>query len=179
MLTRRWMGRLGPWGLSLLSTAAAAQATAHVPAQAAAQVAAPVAAALPYDETADAKALLSQALATARARQQRVLVVFGANWCEDCRALDAAVKAPRTAALLAKAFVLVKVDVGRFDRNLDITQQYGQPTRRGIPAAVVLAPDNSVLYATRAGELSNARRMSETGVYDFFSGVVGHEPARP
>lgn len=163
MLTRRELGLLGLWGPGLLNTAAA-QAPATV---------------LPYDETADAKAQLAQALATARARQQRVLVVFGANWCEDCRALDAAVKSPRTAALLAKAFVLVKVDVGRFDRNLDITQQYGQPTRRGIPAAVVLAPDNSVLYATRAGELSNARRMSETGVYDFFNGVVGHEPARP
>jgi thioredoxin 1 len=160
MLARRWMALLG---LCLLTTAASATSAAP----------------LPYDEAADAKAQLAQALASARARQQRVLVVFGANWCEDCRALDAAVKSPRTAALLARSFVLVKVDVGRFDRNLDITQQYGQPTKRGIPAAVVLSPDNAVLYATRAGELSNARRMSETGVYDFFSGVVGAEPARP
>jgi thioredoxin 1 len=161
MLARRSMGLIGLW---LLCTAAWATAPA---------------APLPYDEAADAKAQLAQALATARARQQRVLVVFGANWCEDCRALDTAVKSPRTAALLARSFVLVKVDVGRFDRNLDITQQYGQPTKRGIPAAVVLSPDNTVLYATRAGELSNARRMSDTGVYDFFQGVIGAEPARP
>ena len=65
-----------------------------------------------------------------------------------------------------------KVDVGRFDRNLDISSVYGEPTKKGIPAAVVLSPGNDILYATRAGELSNARRMSDTGVHDFFQNAV-------
>jgi protein disulfide-isomerase len=29
-----------------------------------------------------------------------------------------------------------------------------------------------VLYSTKAGELANARRMGESGIYDFFSKVV-------
>lgn len=130
------------------------------------------AAPLPYDETADAKVALQQALASARAANLPVLVIFGANWCEDCRALDLALKSDANAAQVAREFKVVKVDVGRFDRNLDISQAYGDATKKGIPAAVVLSPDNQVLYATRAGELSNARRMSETGVHDFFKGVV-------
>jgi thioredoxin 1 len=36
----------------------------------------------------------------------------------------------------------------------------------------VLSADNKVLYATRAGELADARRMSDTGIYDFFQNVT-------
>ncbi|MDE1712782.1 thiol reductase thioredoxin, partial (plasmid) [Chromobacterium amazonense] len=53
----------------------------------------------------------------------------------------------------------------------DIDAAYGHPIAKGIPAAVVLSPDNQVIYATRAGELADARRMSETGIYEFFERV--------
>ena len=130
------------------------------------------AAPMPYDESADAKADVRAALASAQAAKKPVLVIFGANWCEDCRALDTSLKTAKNAELMARHFVVVKVDVGRFDRNLDISSVYGEPTKKGIPAAVVLSPANEILYATRAGELSNARRMSDTGVYDFFQSAV-------
>ena len=127
---------------------------------------------LPYNETDDAKAGVQQALAAARAEHKSVLLVFGANWCEDCRALDNALKAGRNADLMAREFRIVKIDVGRFNRNLDVAAAYGDPIRKGIPAAVVLGADSQVLYATRAGELADARRMSEAGIYDFFVAAV-------
>ena len=125
----------------------------------------------PYDESANASADLDRAVASAAAANKRVLVVFGANWCPDCVALDTALKAGRTAELVDKEFVVVKVDVGNFDKNLALAQQFGNPIKKGIPAAVLLSKDRQVLYATRAGELSNARRMSESGVYDFMKKV--------
>ncbi len=131
-----------------------------------------LAAPLPYDESADAKAAVQQALAAAKASNRPVLLIFGANWCEDCRALDHALKSPRNAELMAKEFRVVKVDVGNFDRNLDLDATYGDPIKMGIPAAVVVSPDNQVLYSSRAGELANARRMSESGIYDFFKSAA-------
>jgi protein disulfide-isomerase len=133
--------------------------------------AAVLAATLPYDASADAKMDVQQALIAAKSSHKPVLIVFGANWCEDCRALDRAIKRGKSAALLARSFSIVKVDVGDFDRNLDVVAAYGNPIKKGIPAAVVVSVDNKVLYATRAGELANARRMSETGIYDFFRRV--------
>jgi thioredoxin 1 len=130
-----------------------------------------LAAPLPYDESADAKAAVQQALVAARSSQRPVLIVFGANWCQDCRALDLALAKGRSAALIAGSFNLVKVDVGNFDRNLDLAAAYGNPIKKGIPAAVVVSGDNKVLYATRAGELADARRMSEDGIYEFFKRV--------
>ncbi|MDB5766786.1 MAG: putative thiol-disulfide isomerase and thioredoxin, partial [Collimonas fungivorans] len=60
-------------------------------------------------------------------------------------------------------------DVGNFDKNLDVAQSYGNPIKKGIPAAVLLSPDNKILYSTKAGELADARRMGENGIYDFFN----------
>lgn len=133
----------------------------------------------PYDESADAKAQIQSALQAAAASRQPVLLIFGANWCADCRALDHALKTGRNAELMAKEFKVVKVDVGNFDRNLDITAAYGNPTKKGIPAAVIVSPDNKVVFATRAGELADARSMSDDGVYEFFTKAASQAGVRP
>ena len=133
---------------------------------------------LPYNEQADAKAEVRQALLEARAANVPVLVIFGANWCEVCRALDNAVKTGKNAELMAKSFKVVKVDIGNFNRNLDLVAAYGEPIKKGIPAAVVISADNEVLYATRAGELANARRMTDSGIHEFFSKAVDRTTSR-
>jgi thioredoxin 1 len=125
-----------------------------------------------YNETADAKAEIKQALAQAATTGVPVLVIFGANWCGDCKILDMAIKQGASAALVAKEFKVVKVDVGRFDHNVDIAQSYGVPLKKGIPAVAVLSPKNQVLYVTGEGELADARKMGETGIYEFFKKVT-------
>ena len=125
-----------------------------------------------YDERADAKAEITTALAQAKLSNVPVLVVFGANWCPDCRILDTAFKTGSSAPLINKSFKVVKVDVGRFDKNVDVADRYGIPLKKGIPAVAVLGSDGSVAYSTRGGELADARKMGETGIYDFFVQVA-------
>jgi thioredoxin 1 len=125
-----------------------------------------------YNESADARAEIEQTLAQAAAAGVPVLVIFGANWCGDCRILDLAIKQGPSAPLVAREFKVVKVNVGRFDRNVDIAQSYGVPLKNGIPAMVVLSPNNEVLYVTREGELADARNMGENGIYEFFRKVT-------
>ncbi|PPU78464.1 MULTISPECIES: thioredoxin family protein [Xanthomonas] len=133
---------------------------------------------LPYDEHANADAQLRAALAAGKKAHKPTLVIFGANWCHDCRALDAALHTARNAPLIDKSFVVVKVDVGNFDRNLALSQRYGDPIQKGIPAAVVISPTGTLVYTTRAGELANARKMSDDGIYQFFDHVAhaNHAP---
>ena len=124
---------------------------------------------LPYDESADPQKDLQNALVAARRENKRVLVVFGANWCPDCRALDREFHAGgKTEALVAARYEVVKVDVGRFDKNLDFVKVYGEPIKKGIPSVVVVTPTNEVVYQTRAGELADARSMGADGIYTFF-----------
>lgn len=133
--------------------------------------AAALAAPLPYDPSADAHAALEQGTAQAKSDGKYLLVIFGANWCEDCRDLDQAMHGS-SAPLINARFVVVKIDVGNFNRNLDLAQRYGNPIAKGIPAAVVVTPGDQVLYATSGGELAGARRMGERGIYRFFSRVL-------
>jgi len=126
----------------------------------------------PYDETADARQDIRQALAQAAKAGVSVMVVFGANWCGDCKVLDMAMKNGASAPFVAREFKVVKVDVGRFDRNVAIAESYGVPLKNGIPAVVILSPANQVLYVTRAGELADARNMGENGIYEFLTKVT-------
>ncbi|MBI3348718.1 MAG: thioredoxin family protein [Burkholderiales bacterium] len=125
-----------------------------------------------YDEAADAKAAIRATLADAEKAKVPVLVVFGANWCGDCRMLDATFKSGPSAPLIARSFKVVKVDVGRFDHNVDIAESYRVPLKKGIPAVAVLSPQGKLLYATEGGELADARKMGDQGVYDFFTRVT-------
>ena len=121
-----------------------------------------------YDESADARADIEQGRAQAAGSGKRVLVVFGANWCGDCRVLDTSMKQGRLKALMDSRFVVVKVDVARFDKNVDIAQRYGVPLKQGIPTVAVLATDGSPSFVTTGGELASARSMGEDELVRFF-----------
>jgi thioredoxin len=126
----------------------------------------------PYNEAADAKLEIRQTLMEAATTNTPVIVVFGANWCGDCKMLDSAMKHGASASLLSRDFKVVKVNVGRFDKNLDVAKSYGVPLSNGIPAVVIISPRNEVLYVTREGELANARKMGDKGIYEFFRRVM-------
>jgi protein disulfide-isomerase len=123
----------------------------------------------PYDEAADARNEIKSALTAAKDAKVAVLLVFGANWCGDCKALDLSFKSGSTAPLIEKSYKVVKVNVGRFDRNVDLAETYGVPLKQGIPAIAVLNSDGKAVFATRAGELADARNMGDRGIHDFFA----------
>jgi protein disulfide-isomerase len=133
----------------------------------------------PYDVSADARAEIRQALAQPAGSALPVLLVFGANWCGDCKVLDGAMKSGASAALMARDFKVVKIDVGRFDRNVDLADKYGVPLKQGIPAVAILSPKGELLYATRAGELADARHMGDAGIHDFFQRAAASAKTRP
>src|ERR1039458_10770718 len=132
----------------------------------------------PYTETADAKLDIRQAVAQATTAKTPVIVVFGANWCGDCKMLDSAMKTGASAPLLKRDFKIVKVNVGHFDKNLDVAKAYGVPLAKGIPAVVIISTENKVLYATRDGDHANARKMGDNGIYEFFKRVTASAKAK-
>ena len=125
----------------------------------------------PYDEKADATAQVQQALDAARVDHKKVLLVFGANWCEDCRVLDQAMRGS-SQSLLEGKFHVVKIDVGNFNKNLKLAARYGNPIKIGIPAVVLLDADQRILYSSKGGELANARFMGSRGIYNFLAQKV-------
>lgn len=122
----------------------------------------------PYAEVADARADIAAAQQAAAAHQQQVLLVFGANWCGDCRALDDAFHTGTVAPQIKQRYQVVKVNVGKYDRNLDLAEQYRVPLKKGIPSIAILSADGKALYSTQRSELASARGMGDKGLHDFF-----------
>lgn len=111
----------------------------------------------PYDSTANARQDIDAALRESRSDHKLVLLDFGANWCLDCLVLDRLLKDSTVAVYLGANFRVVHVDVGRFDRNLEISRAYGSPIEGGVPAVVVLSPTGDVVASTKDGSLASAR----------------------
>ena len=111
-----------------------------------------------YDESADAAADIAAALAKAKQNNTRVLVQYGANWCGWCKLLDGLFKSDRQIArTLLYEYELVRVNVGRFDRHLEIADKYGPGGEKlrslGIPYLTILDADGKVLLNQPTGEL--------------------------
>jgi protein disulfide-isomerase len=132
----------------------------------------------PYDETANAKLEIQHALTQVASNKTPIIIVFGANWCPDCRVLDLAMKNGASAPLLARDFKIVKVDVGHMDKNIDVAKEYGVPLKKGIPTVAIISASNQALYVTREGELADARKMGDQGIYEFFKRVTAEATAK-
>lgn len=122
-----------------------------------------------YPADADAKAEIHEALERAAKEHHRVLLVFGGNWCLDCHVLDSAFHDPAIAPTVEKYFEVVHVDIGKYDKNLDLTKQYDTPLDKGVPAMAVLDSNGKLLFSGKNGEFEKARSMSREDILAFLN----------
>lgn len=120
-----------------------------------------------YRSDVNAQQEITETLDAASKEHKRVLLVFGANWCGDCHALDYAFHQPRIEPLLNDNFKVVHVDVGKYDHNLDLAQKYHVDLEKGVPSLAVLTPQGGLLYST--AEFEKARLMTEEDVIAFLN----------
>lgn len=125
----------------------------------------------PYDEKADADKVVAAAKAKAKAQGKLLIIDLGGNWCPDCRILYATVETPELKRFVDKHFVFVTVDVGRFDKNLQVPAHYGITQRlEGVPALLVVDPKtDKLLDEGQVAALADARHMSPQGLADWLA----------
>lgn len=123
----------------------------------------------PFDENANAMADVDAALAAAKARGTRVLVVLGGNWCHDSRGLAKKFQDPELAALIAENYELVWVDVGHRDKNMDVPARFGVHGLIGTPSILILSAEGALLNADSVHDWRNADSETFAKVYDYFA----------
>jgi thiol:disulfide interchange protein len=139
--------------LSALALILIASALAPLP-QAAAQIIARPNKNL-YSETANPTADIAAALVRARREHKRVILDFGGNWCGDCQLLDIYYHQSPNAELLDKNFILVHIDIGHMDKNVDVAKKYKVPITKGVPALAVIDAHGNLLYSEREKEFEH------------------------
>jgi hypothetical protein len=109
-----------------------------------------------YPDPGQARTDIAAALKTAAETHKRILLDFGGNWCGDCIVLDMYLHNDQNRTLLDANYVLVRVNVGYLDTNLDIAARYQVPVEKGVPEVAVLSETGKLLYSSRTKELELA-----------------------
>ena len=112
-----------------------------------------------YPADVDAKKEIAEATVAAEKENKRVLLVFGGNWCLDCHILENAFHQQRVAPVLNQNFKVVHIDIGEYDKNLDLAKKYHIPLEKGVPSIAVLNRRGERLYSST--EFEKARGMTE------------------
>ena len=122
-----------------------------------------------YDANADGAQQVAAALVKARRDNQRVLVMFGGNWCSWCHKLhDLLTNNRGIARLVQYEYQLVLVDVGRMDKNQDLVKSYGIDLKKsGVPFLTVLDADGKVLVNQETGSLEQGQQHDPAKVVAF------------
>lgn len=118
----------------------------------------------------DAMAEVDAALERAQENDTRALLVMGANWCHDSRALAGWLETGRFADLIAKEYELVFVNVGMPQsgdgHNLDIARRFGVKDLPGTPNVLVVTGEGTLVNAESATAWRNAASRSEDAIFD-------------
>jgi protein disulfide-isomerase len=132
-----------------------------------------------YDEKADAARDISRARERAKPDNRRVLVMWGENRCEFCAYLNELLTTdPMLRQLIETEYELVKVDIGKFDKNLDLAHRYSTPIDDpgdkasgrpsfGAPALTVIEPSgDQALGAVGGNAMVNQPMMPPDRVFN-------------
>jgi len=125
----------------------------------------------PYDEAANADRVVAAARARALAHHKLLLIDLGGNWCGDCRVLAGTMALAPLKAFVAAHYEVATVDVGRFDKNLQVPAHYGIHNRlEGVPSLLIVDPrTDRLLDAGHVAALADARHMTPQALADWLA----------
>ncbi len=127
-----------------------------VEARAAARISAVDGGPRPFDPKANATREVDAVLLEAKATGKKPIIVLGTNACHDSRGLALKFATPPLDRIIADNFLVVWIDVGLKDRNLEIANRFGVDKIVGTPTVLVVSPEGAVLNADTAAEWRTA-----------------------
>jgi thiol-disulfide isomerase/thioredoxin len=123
----------------------------------------------PYDEKADAEADVAAALKRAKKAHKLTLIDFGGNWCPDCRIFASLIEQPDVKAWVHKHYEVVTVNVGRYDKNMQIPARYGVDKLKGVPSFLVVDGNGKLVNDGAFFALTDARHMTPQSIADWLA----------
>lgn len=132
-----------------------------------------------YAVSHNAEADVDAALARAQENGKRMLLVMGANWCHDSRALAGWLETERFAALIEREYELVFVNVGMPQsgdgHNLAIAERFGLEKLPGTPNLLVLTAEGELVNADTATSWRDAASREEDAIFGELEALAGKE----
>ncbi len=125
-----------------------------------------------YNADTDSMSDVDAALARAKLRGTKALIVIGANWCHDSRGLAARFDKPKFQTLIADNYELVYVSAGtrpgQRTENRAVSQRFGIDQITGTPTVFIVDGDGAVLNTDSAGYWRRADDIPTDMSYAYF-----------
>ena len=96
------------------------------------------------------------------------IIIFGANWCPDCRIFSATMNIPKIKSYIDKNFEILYVDVKRYEINMSLMEEYGIESAEGIPRLLVFDANKKLINSSNTTEWRTARDRTSQEIFNFF-----------
>ena len=129
---------------------------------------------LPYDENVVDSLQLDEFIDLSISRGKQPVVIFGGNWCPDCRILEGTLAMPTIKKFLQQHYQVMHIDIGRYDRNMDLMDHINIESKKGVPRVVILDLEKNIMNSSTSSEWTTARDRKQQEIYNYFQKFVSN-----
>ena len=129
---------------------------------------------LPYDEKVVDSLQLDEFIDLSISRGKQPVVIFGGNWCPDCRILEGTLAMPTIKKFLQQHYQVMHIDIGRYDRNMELMNHLNIESKKGVPRVVILDLEKNIVNSSTSSEWTTARDRKQQEIYNYFQKFVSN-----
>jgi thiol-disulfide isomerase/thioredoxin len=123
---------------------------------------------LPYDEKVVDSLALDEFIDKSISRGKQPVIIFGGNWCPDCRILEGTLAMPTIKKFLQQHYQVMHIDIGRYDRNMELMDHLNIESKKGVPRVVILDLEKNIVNSSTSSEWTTARDRKQQEIYNYF-----------
>ena len=123
---------------------------------------------LPYDGNEISVEEVNKFLSQSIAENKKPIIIFGANWCPDCRIFSGTIDIPKINEFIETYFNILYIDVKRYEINMNLIEYFDIPAEEGIPRVLVFDFNKKVINKSSTAEWRTARDRSSQDIFNFF-----------
>ena len=127
---------------------------------------------LPYDEKEIESLKLDRFINLSIDKGKQPVIIFGGNWCPDCRILEGTLAMPTIKKFIDQHYQIMHIDIGRYDRNMELMNHLNIESKKGVPRVVILNLKKEVLNSSTSSEWTSARERKQQEIFNYFQEYV-------
>ena len=127
---------------------------------------------LPYDEKEIESLKLDRFIDLSIDKGKQPVIIFGGNWCPDCRILEGTLAMPTIKKFIDQHYQIMHIDIGRYDRNMELMNHVNIEAKKGVPRVVILDFEKNIVNSSTSSEWTTARDRKQQEIYNYFQKFV-------
>ena len=130
-----------------------------------------------YLASDDPMADLNAGIDAAKDSNRLLLVVMGANWCHDSRALASRLYKEPLSTTVNENYETLFVDVGYLEKGKEVINSLGMPVYYATPTVLIVDPDTGLVINNKnRHQWANAANISMEDSLEYFQLFAEYEP---